>query len=30
VEPFAEFGQVDNNNLALGITDPGELDALRA
>ncbi len=28
--PLESFGQVDSNELALGITDPGELDALRA
>lgn len=28
--PITEFGQVDSNDLEAGITDPGELDALRA
>jgi hypothetical protein len=28
--PIESFGEVDSNELALGITDPGELDALRA
>jgi hypothetical protein len=28
--PITEFGQVDSNDLDAGITDPGELDLLRA
>jgi hypothetical protein len=28
--PIETFGQVDSNELAAGITNPGELDALRA
>jgi hypothetical protein len=28
--PITEFGQVDSNDLDAGITNPGELDALRA